>query len=109
MRICNGSSTKQQQRACDMTQPLKPASDFHSGITGEVLGDQLTKRKKPEPTAVVIFGATGDLSGRKLAPALFNLMLDNSMSEPTVIIGVSRNAMPVAKFAEHLRPRVSEF
>ena len=82
---------------------------LHNAITGEILGDLSTKRRKPEPTAVVIFGATGDLAGRKLAPALFNLMLDNSMTEPTVLIGVSRQAMTVPKFAEHLRPRVSEF
>jgi len=92
-----------------MTQPQKPATDFHSSVTGEILGDISNRRRKPEPTAVVIFGAMGDLSGRKLAPALFNLMLDNSMTEPTVLIGVGRNALPAARFAEHLRPRVSEF
>ncbi len=91
-----------------MTQPPRPASDFKSAVTGEILSDT-TRRRKPEPTAVVIFGAMGDLSGRKLAPALFNLMLDASIAEPTVIIGVSRNPQPVEKFAEHLRPRVSEF
>jgi glucose-6-phosphate 1-dehydrogenase len=87
----------------------KPAEEFHSQVTGEILGDASTKRRKPEPTALVIFGATGDLSGRKLAPAIYNLMLDGSLSEPTIIIGVSRSPMPVPKFAEHLRPRVSEF
>ena len=52
-----------------MTQQ-KPATDFHSSVTGEILGSLSTKRRKPEPTTIVIFGATGDLSGRKLAPAL---------------------------------------
>jgi glucose-6-phosphate 1-dehydrogenase len=89
-----------------MTETNKPASNT---VTGEILTDFVTKRRKPEPSTVVIFGATGDLAGRKLAPALYNLMLDGSLTEPTVIIGVSRNAMPVAQFADHLRPRVSEF
>jgi glucose-6-phosphate 1-dehydrogenase len=92
-----------------MTQPQKPADQFHSSVTGEILGDPSTKRRKAEPSTVVIFGATGDLAGRKLAPALFNLMLDGSLAEPTVLLGVSRSPMPVAKFAEHLRPRVTEF
>src|SRR5688572_4751873 len=83
--------------------------DLKTGVTGEILGDPSTKKRRPEPSAVVIFGATGDLSGRKLHPALYNLMLDGSLTDPTTIIGVSRNPMAVAQFAEHLRPRVSEF
>jgi glucose-6-phosphate 1-dehydrogenase len=92
-----------------MTQPTKAAADFKSAVTGEILGDGETKRRRPPPTAVVIFGATGDLAGRKLAPAFYNLLLDNTLSEPTTIIGVSRNALTVPAFADHLRPRVSEF
>src|SRR3954462_6235448 len=84
----------------------KPPS---SSIVGEILGTAPTKRRRPEPTSIVIFGATGDLSGRKLAPALFNLMLDQSLTDPTVIIGVSRSPMSAQAFGEKLRPRVAEF
>ncbi len=80
-----------------------------SSVTAEILGDVATTRRRPEPTAIVIFGATGDLSGRKLAPAFFNLMLDGAIAEPTVIIGVSRSDMPVKAFADKLAPRVAEF
>ncbi len=55
----------------------------------------------------MIFGATGDLSGRKLAPALFNLMLDQALTEPTTIIGVSRSSLTPQAFAEKLRPKLS--
>ena len=79
----------------------------HSSIIGEILGDAPVKRGRPEPTAIVIFGATGDLAGRKLAPALFNVMLDKGMVEPSVIIGVSRRPMPVAEFAEKLNGPVT--
>ncbi|HMG57800.1 MAG TPA: glucose-6-phosphate dehydrogenase, partial [Kofleriaceae bacterium] len=101
-----------------MTQPLKPATApaaaaataaLASSVTGEILGDFANKRRRPDPTAIVIFGATGDLAGRKLAPALFNMMLDHAMAEPTLIIGVSRGALSPAQFAEHLQPRVAEF
>ena len=57
----------------------------------------------------MIFGATGDLTGRKLAPALFNLLIDQSLTDPTVIIGVSRNTITAAAFGEKLKPRVAEF
>jgi glucose-6-phosphate 1-dehydrogenase len=88
-------------------QPGKPA--VASSVTGEILGDLTTKRRRPDPTAIVIFGATGDLAGRKLAPALFNMTLDHALAEPTLIIGVSRGDLSAEKFAEHLKPRVAEF
>jgi glucose-6-phosphate 1-dehydrogenase len=78
-------------------------------IIGEILGEVTTKRRRPEPTHVVIFGATGDLAGRKLAPALYNLMVEGSLSDPTAIIGVSRGELTASQFAEALRPRVQEF
>jgi glucose-6-phosphate 1-dehydrogenase len=80
-----------------------------SSVVGEILGEVPTKRRRIEPTTVVIFGALGDLSGRKLAPALYNMMLDGGLAEPTVIIGMSRKDMSREKFAEHLQPRVAEF
>jgi glucose-6-phosphate 1-dehydrogenase len=84
----------------------KPPS---STITGEILGAPLLRKQKPEPGTVVIFGATGDLSGRKLLPALFNLTLDGSLGEPTVILGVSRDQLTAQGFAEMMKPKVAEF
>ncbi len=42
------------------------------------------------PTALVIFGAAGDLTGRKLIPALFNLGLDGLLPEKLAVIGVDK-------------------
>ncbi|MCE9575794.1 MAG: glucose-6-phosphate dehydrogenase [Deltaproteobacteria bacterium] len=92
-----------------MTDPVKPKPAPASSVTGEILGDIATKRRRPEPCAIVIFGALGDLAGRKLAPAFFNLMLDGALTDPTVIIGLSRGETTAAQFAEHLKPRVAEF
>jgi glucose-6-phosphate 1-dehydrogenase len=78
-------------------------------IIGEILGEVSTRRRRPEPTSVVIFGATGDLAGRKLAPALYNLMVEGALAEPTVIIGVSRGDLTAKQFGENLAPRVAEF
>ncbi|HSS03044.1 MAG TPA: hypothetical protein VLM79_38545, partial [Kofleriaceae bacterium] len=94
-----------------MTESPKPvaATTQVSSVTGEILGDLTTKRRRPDPTAIVIFGATGDLAGRKLAPALYNMMLDNALTEPTQIIGVSRGDLTGPQFADRLKPRVTEF
>src|SRR5262249_24064720 len=88
--------------------PAPSVSVASSGV-GEILGDVTTKRRGPDPTAIVIFGATADLAGRKLAPALYNLMLDSALTDPTVIIGASRGELTAPQFADHLLPRVTEF
>jgi len=79
----------------------------HSSVHGEILGEGSTRRRRPDPTVVVIFGATGDLTSRKLAPALYNVMLDGLLKEPTAIIGVSRGAMTRLEFAEKLKAGVT--
>jgi glucose-6-phosphate 1-dehydrogenase len=86
-----------------MTDSTQHRSIDQSSVTGEILGDGPAKRRRPEPTAIVIFGAAGDLTSRKLIPALYNLMIDRSLAEPTMIIGVSRGALSNAAFADKLR------
>ncbi|HYM46415.1 MAG TPA: glucose-6-phosphate dehydrogenase [Solirubrobacteraceae bacterium] len=51
------------------------------------------------PTALVIFGATGDLARRKLLPALYNLAHDGALPERFHLVGVSRRE----KRHEHYR------
>ena len=49
--------------------------------------------KKTENQMLVIFGASGDLTARKLVPALFNLFLARQLPENFVVLGVSRSDM----------------
>ena len=44
--------------------------------------------RKADPSTIVIFGAAGDLTGRKLVPALYNLYLDEWLPEEFAIVGV---------------------
>ncbi|MDR8389549.1 glucose-6-phosphate dehydrogenase [Aliifodinibius sp. S!AR15-10] len=60
--------------------------------------------KKPGPTILVIFGAAGDLSQRKLVPALYNLMLDDWLPDQFAMIGVSYHD----KSDEDLRQKLKE-
>ena len=53
-----------------------------------------------EPCAIVIFGASGDLTRRKLIPALFELAACQSLARRFVIIGFARSEMSDANFQE---------
>lgn len=65
--------------------------------------------KKVEPTVIVIFGATGDLTFRKLIPAVYNLYLDKWAPENFAVIGVSRKELSDADFRKHAREGVDLF
>jgi glucose-6-phosphate 1-dehydrogenase len=43
-----------------------------------------------DPCTIVIFGASGDLTARKLIPALYNLYLNGGLPQPCLIIGCAR-------------------
>src|SRR5688572_9200705 len=61
------------------------------------------------PTIVVIFGGTGDLNLRKLAPALYNLYTDGYMPEKYAIIGTARRPLTDEIFRENLMDGVNKF
>jgi glucose-6-phosphate 1-dehydrogenase len=70
--------------------------------TTQVEDNPLTEgleRLPVHPTTLVIFGATGDLSKRKLLPALYNLAADGALPERFELIGVSRSDMSDEDFA----------
>ena len=61
------------------------------------------------PAAIVIFGASGDLTQRKLAPALHSLACAGRLSETTRIIGVGRREMSDVAFRTRLYEGVQEY
>ena len=63
----------------------------------------------PEPCAFVIFGASGDLTSRKLLPALYALWHDMLLPARFAVVGVSRGDMDDAAFREKARAAVAEF
>lgn len=64
---------------------------------------------KIEPTIIVIFGATGDLTLRKLIPALYNLYIDKWTPDKFAIIGVARKDRSQPEFKKYLRDGVDKF
>jgi glucose-6-phosphate 1-dehydrogenase len=65
--------------------------------------------QKPQPTAIVIFGAGGDLAWRKLIPALYNLSLDGRLPDRMAILGIDRRPMSRDAYRAHLRQGVDQF
>ena len=58
------------------------------------------------PLTAVIFGASGDLTSRKLIPALFNLAQKGRLPEGLKVLGVARSPFTDDSFREHLTGKV---
>jgi len=68
----------------------------------------LSLRRTPEPCAVVIFGASGDLTQRKLIPALYSLACNRLLPAELGVVGVARTPMSDEKFRATMRQAVQE-
>src|SRR5215218_7359384 len=60
-------------------------------------------------TTLVIFGATGDLSRRKLLPALYNLAHEGALPELFNLVGVSRRDQSDDDFRTFAREAINQF
>jgi len=65
--------------------------------------------KKAGPTVIVIFGGSGDLSWRKLVPALYNLYLDKWLPENFAVLGLGRKDLSDVEFRTHLHQGIDKF
>ncbi|HEX2294209.1 MAG TPA: glucose-6-phosphate dehydrogenase [Actinomycetota bacterium] len=68
----------------------------------------MTPARDPDPCVVVIFGASGDLTARKLLPALFNLRREGLVPEQTSVLGTARTKMSDAEFATNMRKATTD-
>ena len=65
--------------------------------------------KSSSPTTIVIFGASGDLTRRKLIPALYHLCHKQRLPENLKIVGVSRRPYSYDEFRQKMLDGVQEF
>ncbi len=65
--------------------------------------------KESNSAIFIIFGGTGDLSHRKIFPALFNLFLEDRLPEKLAIIGSGRSKLAESKYKSTLLDAVNEF
>ena len=64
---------------------------------------------KPENQILVIFGASGDLTKRKLIPALYALEIQNLLPEKFAIIGASRSELSDDQFRDAMNEGLQKF
>ena len=73
------------------------------------LQDPLRFHSKTPPCAVVIYGANGDLTKRKLMPALYRLAYEGRLAPGFAVIGISRTAMSNDEFRDRMHESVKKF
>lgn len=64
--------------------------------------EELVTRQRPEPCTVVIFGASGDLTSRKLIPALYNLAAEGELPSTLKVVGFARREKSHESFRAEL-------
>ncbi len=69
----------------------------------------LQQDRIPEPQILVIFGASGDLTQRKLVPALYQMKLERKLPPELTIVGVARREWSHDYFREQMRTGVEDF
>ena len=73
------------------------------------LAEGLRDYRVAEPSLMVIFGATGDLSGRKLLPALYNLAKQRLLPAGFAVIGAAIDDLTDDSFRKHAAEKITEF
>ncbi|HYM12360.1 MAG TPA: glucose-6-phosphate dehydrogenase [Bryobacterales bacterium] len=71
--------------------------------------DPLRFDKRAPECLVVIFGASGDLTKRKLLPALYNLARDRRLSTGFAVLGISRTPLSDDDFRARMKDAVAQF
>lgn len=80
-----------------------PDSERHPFLHG------LSKHRGAPPTVVVIFGASGDLTARKLIPAVYNLGVDGLLPADFFLVGFGRKPIPDDEFRSLAAAAIKEF
>lgn len=73
------------------------------------LHEQGQTTRNIDPCIMVIFGATGDLTGRKLSPALYNLGREGQLPANFACVGFARREKTDAEFREEIKEDISQF
>ena len=77
-------------------------------VLQNVLRDDQRLPRVPEPAVMVIFGASGDLTRRKLIPALYDLAAQRRLPMELAVVGISRTEMSHEEFRARLHDALKE-
>src|SRR5947209_20126807 len=73
------------------------------------LREGLRIKHSPEPCAMVIFGATGDLTHRKLLPALYNLALETPLPAGFSVVAFARRPYTDEQFRDQALESINQY
>ena len=82
---------------------------MQSAILENPLREGLRMEQAAPPCAMVIFGASGDLTRRKLVPALYTLAVEGLLPPGFTVVGYARRQMSTDDFRAQIRDSVNEF
>src|SRR5205809_8097199 len=92
---------------------LSPRSVMVAGMNRLQASDETRRpgeaRKALDPCSIVIFGASGDLTARKLIPAFYHLFKEKQMPADFRIIGFARREKTADSFRAELRQALDQF
>ena len=80
-----------------------------SAVLENPLRQGIRLEQTAEPCIVVIFGASGDLTKRKLVPALYRLVQERLLPAEFAIVGLSRTEMRDGEFREKMKEAVEQY
>lgn len=86
---------------------MKRAVDSSDGPESNPLREGMNEDRSAPPCALIIFGASGDLTRRKLVPAVYNLSQSRLVSSSFAVVGVARRPKP--EFAAEMKEHVSRY
>ena len=80
-----------------------------TSTTANPLREGLSSRPLPQPCSIIIFGASGDLTYRKLIPALYNIAADGDLPAALSVVGFARREKTDESFRTELEEAARKF
>lgn len=99
-----GAATTNHLKLGESERPIDEAIEHD--LFGQAL--EYTEQRPLPPTVFIIFGANGDLTKRKLIPALYNLASSRHLPEQFHIIGVDCVPMSTREFRDKIHQDLHE-
>ncbi len=78
-------------------------------VSDNILPNKMSTKAKIQNQALVIFGASGDLTYRKLLPAVFDSFVQKSLPQNFAVLGVARSAMTDEAFRAKMKDGIRQF
>src|SRR4029450_11494314 len=105
---------RRARRACGRRGQVEPGPTLVTETQAPPVVDEnpllegLRRRRTAEPCVLTIFGASGDLTQRKLFPALYALAVRHLLPERFAVLGVARSDMTTEEFRARMREATEE-